>query len=224
MSVWLLVRTVLYAVLVVSSFLSWVLAAAFIGKTESDLDIYFGSAACVLVAGLLAFFALPVLHFFFHRRAKPSPIAWLATEIAVVFALWALFLGGAAGMADRIPGLSSSFCSGSLCSLGRAVEAFAWISWVALTFLLAGLVTFGALGHKHHGSNVWKAPFSADVGGSGAPGPATTGTTEKGISNTTTATTAAAPTANAPVATSSPVVPAPAANYNEARPAEVTAV
>jgi len=127
-------------------------------------------------------------------------------------------------MADRIPGLSSSFCSGTLCSLGRAVEAFAWISWVALTFLLAGLVTFGALAHKRHGSTVWKAPFSADVGGSGAPGPATTSATEKGISNTTATTPAAASTANAPIATSSPIVPAPAASYNEARPADVTAV
>ncbi|GAA5833638.1 hypothetical protein JCM9279_001583 [Rhodotorula babjevae] len=221
MSVWHLVRTVLYAVLVVSSFLAWVLAAAFIGKTESDLDVYFGSAACVLVAGLLAFFTLPVLHFYFHRRAKPTPVAWLATEIAIVFVLWALFLGGAAGMADRIPGLSSSFCSGTLCSLGRAVEAFAWISWVALTFLLAGLVTFGALAHKRHGANVWKAPFSADVGGGSAPGPAATHAPEKGISNTTAA---ASPTATAPVATSSPVVPAPAASYNEARPADATAV
>ncbi|GAA5941217.1 hypothetical protein JCM3775_006651 [Rhodotorula graminis] len=222
MSVWLLVRTVLYAVLAVSSFLAWVLAAAFIGKTESDLDVYFGSAACVLVAGLLANFTVPVLHFFFHRRAKPSPVAWLATELAVVFVLWALFLGGAAGMADRIPGLSSSFCSGSLCSLGRAVEAFAWISWVTLTVLLVGLVTFGALAHKRHGPNVWKAPFSADLGG-GAPGSAAAGAQEKGISNTST-TAAASPNANAPVVTSSPVVPAPAANYNEARPAEVTAV
>ncbi|TNY24687.1 Proteophosphoglycan ppg4 [Rhodotorula diobovata] len=213
MNLWLLVRTTLYAVLAVSSFLTWVLAAAFIGKTESEFDTYYGSTACLLASGLLAFFTLPVLHFMFHRRGKASMVGSLAVELAVVFVLWALFLGGAAGMADRLPGLSSTYCDSSVCSLGRSVEAFAWISWVMLTFLLVGLITFGALGHKRRGSGVWKEPFSVDAGTGHAAG---TGATEKGVGHT-----AAAPPAAAPPTTAAP---APGANYNETRPAEVTAV
>lgn len=116
-------------------------------------------------------------------------------------------------MADRLPGLSSTYCDSSVCSLGRSVEAFAWISWVMLTFLLVGLITFGALGHKRRGSGVWKEPFSVDAGTGHAAG---TGATEKGVGHT-----AAAPPAAAPPTTAAP---APGANYNETRPAEVTAV
>ncbi|GAA6054262.1 hypothetical protein JCM3770_005149 [Rhodotorula araucariae] len=202
MAVWLLVRTILYAVIIVSSFLAWILAAAFIGKTKADWGVYYGSAVCVLVAGLLGCFVLPVLHFAFHRRNKVSPVASLLAETIVVFVLWALFLGGAAGMADRLPGLSSTFCTASICSLGRAVEAFAWIAWIALLFLLIGLLTFGILATKSHGSGVWAEPFSADVGAARGTG---THAAEKGIGH------------SAPAAT-------PAASAPAARPVEMAAV
>ncbi|BGP40345.1 hypothetical protein JCM10449v2_004307 [Rhodotorula kratochvilovae] len=195
MSVWLLVRTILYVIVIFSSFLAWVLAAAFIGKTKADWGVYYGSSACVLVAGLLGFFVLPVLHFAFHRRNKVSPVASLLAETIVVFILWALFLGGAAGMADRLPGLSSSFCDASICSLGRAVQAFAWIAWVALLFLLIGLLTFGILATTRHGSGVWMEPFSTDVGAARGSGPHAT---EKGVGHTGAAAPAAAPAAAAP--------------------------
>lgn len=262
MNLWLLVRTTLYAVLAVSSFLTWVLAAAFIGKTESEFDTCVARAfsprraqSVQLMAFTLARrppLAITARPPVYSRVASwPSSLSRSSTSCSTVAARrpwsarslssspWSSSCGpcssvsvavvpsprrasltfshrdagGAAGMADRLPGLSSTYCDSSVCSLGRSVEAFAWISWVMLTFLLVGLITFGALGHKRRGSGVWKEPFSVDAGTGHAAG---TGATEKGVGHT-----AAAPPAAAPPTTAAP---APGANYNETRPAEVTAV
>ncbi|GAA5895982.1 hypothetical protein JCM6882_005579 [Rhodosporidiobolus microsporus] len=181
--VWLLIRTILYAVLAVTSILTFILSAAFVGKTEADFDGYYEASVELLVTGILAMITLPVLHFLFHRRGSTSIIGSLMVELAVVFVLWALFLGGAAAMADQLPGLSSSYCTGTLCSLGRAVEAFAWISWVCLTFLFIGLLTFGILGHTRGNGAVWTGPFTTDVGA----GSAKAGTTTAAAPGTTAA-------------------------------------
>ena len=44
-------------------------------------------------------------------------------------------------MSDNLPGLSSSFCDSSVCHVGRALQAFSWLSWVGLTAMLALLIT-----------------------------------------------------------------------------------
>ncbi|GAA6001427.1 hypothetical protein JCM10207_006661 [Rhodosporidiobolus poonsookiae] len=172
--VWLLIRTILYAVLVLSSFLAFVLSAAFVGKTESDFDGYYESSVEILATSIIALIAIPVFFLLFWRRASVSIVGSLLVETIVVFVLWALYLGGAAAMADQLPGLSSRFCTGTLCGLGRAVEAFAWISWVVLTLLLAGLLTFGIIGSVRGVSGTWTGPFSAEVG-AGAPKAGATG-------------------------------------------------
>ncbi|GAA5828884.1 hypothetical protein JCM11251_005907 [Rhodosporidiobolus azoricus] len=182
--VWLLVRTILYAILIFSAFLTFVLSAAFIGKTNSDFNGYYEASVVTLVAGILAMIVLPVLHFLFHRRASPSILGSLVVELSIVFILWALFLGGAAAMADQLPGLSSSYCRGTLCSLGRAVEAFAWISWVCLTLLFIGLLTFGIIGHTRGNGGVWMEPLTTQVG---AGKSARTPTTAAAAPGTTTA-------------------------------------
>ncbi|GAA5854427.1 hypothetical protein JCM8547_001818 [Rhodosporidiobolus lusitaniae] len=162
MSLWLLTRTILYAVLALSSLLTFILAAAFVGRTEDEYGGYYRSSVELLVTGILAMIALPVLHFLFHRRGSQSIVGSLLVELVVVFVLWLLFLGGAAAMADQLPGLNSSYCDTSLCSLGRAVEAFAWISWIALTLLFALLLTGGILAHRRGDSGAWSGPFSLE--------------------------------------------------------------
>ncbi|GAA6028179.1 hypothetical protein JCM8097_006900 [Rhodosporidiobolus ruineniae] len=184
MAIWQLARTILYGVLFVSSLLTFILSAAFVGKTESDIGGYYEASVELLVTGILAMVALPILHFLFHRRGSTSIVGSLLVELIVVFLLWALFLGGAAAMADQLPGLSSRWCTGTLCSLGRAVEAFAWICWVALTLLFALLLAAGILAHRNGGSGAWTGPFAL---GEGVAAPRTTGATTAPAATTTTA-------------------------------------
>ncbi|KAM0791309.1 hypothetical protein ACM66B_005781 [Microbotryomycetes sp. NB124-2] len=168
-------RTVLYAVLIVSSFLSWVLAAAFVGQSA----FYYASPVVVLVAGLIAFLVLPPLHFLIHRRNTASILGSVGVEVVILFVLWMLFVGGAGGMADRLPGLTSSFCDSTLCGLGRATMAFAWISWICITILL-GLALFVLITGSRNNTAAWREPLvfggsehasSKGVGSHNAPAP-----------------------------------------------------
>ncbi|KAM0750411.1 hypothetical protein T439DRAFT_326380 [Meredithblackwellia eburnea MCA 4105] len=144
-----LARTILYSVFLFCAFLTFILAAALTGKTESyshDFGFYTGGgyyyapAAELIAAGILALLVVGPLHFFFHRREAPSIFSTLIVEIIVVFVFWMLFLGGAAAMASQLPGLST--CSGfAICDIASALEAFAWLGWISLTALL-GLLIF----------------------------------------------------------------------------------
>ncbi|KAI5480802.1 hypothetical protein MNV49_007212 [Pseudohyphozyma bogoriensis] len=69
-----LIRTILYAVFLLWALLTFVLAAALIGKTEKAV--------------------VAPLHFLFHRRATASILAVFWVELAVVGVLWMLYLGG----------------------------------------------------------------------------------------------------------------------------------
>ncbi|GAA5996732.1 uncharacterized protein JCM10292_003168 [Rhodotorula paludigena] len=192
MAILLLLRTIAYGAVAFTSFLAWILAAAFIGRTSNDFGVYYESAVVVLVAGLLTNCLLPPLHWFFHRRQSASIIASLLVETILVFLLWVLFLGGAAALSDRLPGLQ--YCSGSLCSLGRAVQAFAWLSWILLTFLFALLVVVGILQTMRSSSGVWMEPWSAELPGRTRA----SGATEKGVGNTAVPQPAGASMATAP--------------------------
>ncbi|KAK4054520.1 hypothetical protein OIV83_001014 [Microbotryomycetes sp. JL201] len=149
-----LTRTVAYGVLILSSFLAWILAAAFIGQSP----FYYESPVVVLVAGLFAFLALPPLHFLIHRRNTASILGSVGVEVVILFVLWMLFVGGAGGMADRLPGLTSRFCDSNLCGLGRATMAFAWISWICLTVLL-GLALYVLISNSRNNTAAWREPL-----------------------------------------------------------------
>ncbi|KAK4056716.1 hypothetical protein OIO90_002268 [Microbotryomycetes sp. JL221] len=161
-------RTVLYGITIFTSFLAWILAAAFTGRTPA----YFASPVVVLVAGLFANIVLPPLHFLIHRRSTASVLGSVGVEVGILFVLWMLFVGGAGGMADRLP-LNSSFCDSSLCSLGRATEAFAWITWICITLLLA-MALYGLISGSRTNSTAWRDPLV--FSGSGE-------TSSKGISS-----------------------------------------
>ncbi|GAA5975402.1 hypothetical protein JCM11641_004254 [Rhodosporidiobolus odoratus] len=177
MSVWLLTRTILYAIAIASSFFAFILAAAFVGKTEADFDGYYEASVELLVTSILALVILPVLHFFFHRRGSPSVAGSLMVELAVVFVLWALFLGGGAAMASDLPGLNSNWCDAQICGIGRALEAFTWITWVALTILFGLLLAFGILGQSRGEAGVWRNPFNPGSTSLAAGGTKSAGTT-----------------------------------------------
>lgn len=120
----------------------------------------------------------PHRHFLFHRRGSNSIVASLAVELGLLAVLWAIMLGetllnslfleisvliewvptgGAAAMSDQLFGLS--WCTGSLCSLGRAVQAFAWIAWISLTLLLALVITLAVLSKKKGDESIWTRPL-----------------------------------------------------------------
>ncbi|GAA6008181.1 hypothetical protein JCM11491_001917 [Sporobolomyces phaffii] len=156
-----LARTILYSVVIFASFFSFVLSAAFIGRTNSDFESYNEGSAAVLAASLLILLSLPVLHFLFHRRGSTSIVGSLAVELALVSVLWVIMLGGAAAMSDQMRGLGG--CTASLCSLARAVQAFAWIAWISLSLLLALVVTLAVVSARAKSTDsVWTRPLDVD--------------------------------------------------------------
>ena len=69
-----------------------------------------------------------------------------------------MLAGGAAAMSDQLLGLS--YCNGSLCSLGRAVQAFAWISWIALTLLLVLVIVLAVVSLRSKtNESIWTKPL-----------------------------------------------------------------
>ncbi|GAA5893685.1 uncharacterized protein JCM6883_003602 [Sporobolomyces salmoneus] len=128
------VRTALYSIVFIFSFLAFALSAAFIVWTNSGLSPLREGSVAVLAACLLNVLTLSYLHF--RPRLRPS------TELILLFVLWITLLLGAASFSDQLTDLDS--CEDSNCSLGIAIQAFAWLSWIALTFLL-GIVAVSAM-------------------------------------------------------------------------------
>jgi len=61
-------------------------------------------------------------------------------------------------MSDQLLGLS--YCNGSLCSLGRAVQAFAWISGIALTLLLSLAILVAVISSRTKtNESIWTKPL-----------------------------------------------------------------
>lgn len=91
----------------------------------------------------------------------------------MLFVLWLFFLGGAASLSDSFGVLTSYYCNlFSYCSLARATQAFAWLSWITLTALLA-VVLFGAIqGHRQAGKAAWRQPYGQADEGEVVPQPA----------------------------------------------------
>lgn len=79
-------------------------------------------------------------------------------ELVVVVGLWLLFVGGAGAMASSFYAATS--CMLTVCRLANATQAFAWLTWCALTLLLA-VVLFVAISVQVHSrkddnaKNVW---------------------------------------------------------------------
>ncbi|KAK4056715.1 hypothetical protein OIO90_002267 [Microbotryomycetes sp. JL221] len=158
-----LIRTIFYVLIIVWSVLAFIFAAAFVGLTQSRWDYYYESSVELLVTSILALAALPVLHFVFHRKGKPAIVTSAVAELVVVAILWLLYLGGAAAMADALPGLRGSFCDSSVCHTGRALQAFSWLAWITLTLQLALAITVLVLNSRADKS-AWRQPLSQSDG------------------------------------------------------------
>ncbi|KAI5480801.1 hypothetical protein MNV49_007211 [Pseudohyphozyma bogoriensis] len=69
-------------------------------------------------------------------------------------------------MANQLPGLD--YCRGySVCDIASALEAFAWLSWITLTFQLVVLLFTGVREHTRGRPSVWTEPWS--ISGAGEP-------------------------------------------------------
>ncbi|GAA5899309.1 hypothetical protein JCM5296_007527 [Sporobolomyces johnsonii] len=180
---WRLVRTIGYVVAILCSILT-----------------FHRASVELLVAGVLAVVFLPVLHFAFHCRQSTSIFNSLLVEAIVLFVLWGLFLGGAAAMAHQLGGfLDDRYCRFTFCGVGRALEAFSWLTWVTLTFLLVLALTFGITGTLNKHAGVWTASFKTGVAGGGKKSTAAaTGTTAPEAAGTASTIAPAAAPAAAP--------------------------
>ncbi|GAA6059996.1 hypothetical protein JCM10212_001154 [Sporobolomyces blumeae] len=147
MTVTTVIRTILYLLAMTTGAGTLGTAAGFVHEVN-QLFLrrgYYPVSAELLAAGVLSIIVLPILHFGFHLRRVDNVVASLGLEVAVLFVLWALFLGGAAALtSDLGAAFNLRGCSQSvLCTLGRALEALAWSTWALLTLLLVCAVVFG---------------------------------------------------------------------------------
>ncbi|KAM0791310.1 hypothetical protein ACM66B_005782 [Microbotryomycetes sp. NB124-2] len=172
-----LIRTILYIVFIVCSAFSFIFAAAFVGLTNSRYGYYYESSVELLVTAILALATVPMLHFVLHRQGKPSILTSAVVELSVVAVLWLLYLGGAAAMADALPGLRGSWCDSSVCHVGRALQAFSWLAWIVLSFQLGLLITLLVLNSRSDKS-AWRQPFAQSTSTASNSHPNTTGAPE----------------------------------------------
>ncbi|GAA5874561.1 hypothetical protein JCM16303_002905 [Sporobolomyces ruberrimus] len=155
-------RTFLYAYTITVTLATLGVAAAFIHQISEQFYGYYEPSAELLAASVILVLTLPILHFGFHlRRGHYGVLSSLGLEVAVLFVLWALFLGGAAATtSDLGQTFRSRACSQYLfCGLGKALEILAWLSWAGLTLLLFLAV---AVGIK---SGIWDRSLDETVRG-----------------------------------------------------------
>ncbi|BGP24829.1 proteophosphoglycan ppg4 [Rhodotorula toruloides] len=160
---WALVHTLLVAVATVTSILTFALAIAYTAKLQSHFEWYDPAAAELIAASFILLLSLPVLHFLFHLRKSTHVIASVLVELVLVFVLWCLFLGGAAALSSGGWGWGWWRWTSTISGTGKATQAFAWLTWVDLTFLLAFLITFAIFGHRNNGSQTWTQPVAYDT-------------------------------------------------------------
>jgi len=161
-----LVRTILYGVTTLFAFLTFVFSAALVGWTESKFRGYYSTSVELLVAGLLGMITIPALHFVLHQHMPTHILASTMIELAVLAVFWLLFLGGAAASTGQLPDLSA--CHSTGCSLAQAMQAFGFLTWIALTFLMGGVLAFGIIHAISGRSRVWTEELSGrNVSGKG---------------------------------------------------------
>jgi len=153
------VRLVFYIVLLIFSIILMGLTAGRISYTEHlsngdplnrGVNFYDPSVVELLVCSLLligisAFFIWTILEL---RETRHTTRLWF--ECAVLGVMWLLLLVGTAVATSIWPNLN--FCiSSHACQLLQAMLAFAWLSWLVLTFLLVVSLVYAIRSRRWNG-------------------------------------------------------------------------
>ncbi|GAA5893681.1 uncharacterized protein JCM6883_003601 [Sporobolomyces salmoneus] len=140
-------RITLYILAILSATVTWCLAAAFLALTESHLNQFYRGDIALLVFGILAMLFLPFLAWLGSGHRRENLTGPTIAESITVFIFWAIFLAASAKFSASFHGINgwSNRCriGFQLCSVGRALMAFGWITFGLLTALFFVVVAHG---------------------------------------------------------------------------------
>ncbi|KAF8060190.1 hypothetical protein FPV67DRAFT_334474 [Lyophyllum atratum] len=170
------VRIALYTALAIFSIVLMGLTAARIAHTKSLGLGYNPIIAELLSVSILSFlWSLPIM-WCIGRRFEGGYASSYLTELLGLFVLWVMYLVGAAIHATLFHNANVCWGISPQCRIMTAIQAFAWINWIIISFLilaaLANLI-FGRAGgltaplHGRHGAETAAAAGGAAGYGAG---------------------------------------------------------
>ncbi|GAA5835561.1 hypothetical protein JCM3766R1_006448 [Sporobolomyces carnicolor] len=146
------VRIAFYTLAILSAIVTWCLAAAFLALTHAHLDQFWRGDVALLVFGILAMLILPFLAWLTHGHDRGDSVARAVAEAVTVFIFWSIFLAATAKFSSSYhsaTGWNNRCKIGfSMCSTGRALLAFGWITFGLLTALFLTVVARAVFGKK----------------------------------------------------------------------------
>ncbi|TFK43037.1 hypothetical protein BDQ12DRAFT_162569 [Crucibulum laeve] len=168
-----MIRLAVLSAVTILSLIVLALCAHLLSFTNKFLGAgtYFTFSALGLATALLSLLTLPVMIFIDFKR-NGAFTSLIAVELGWLGFLWVMWLATAGTTASsNAPGTScSNFIISEVktaCSELQAVEAFAFLSWIALFFYFISLLVFSAVASSKGNGRVWfgtvkETDFNAD--------------------------------------------------------------
>ncbi|GAA5850760.1 hypothetical protein JCM5353_000223 [Sporobolomyces roseus] len=144
-------RIVFYAFTIISATVCWCLAAGFLALTSTHLDTFWRGDVALLVFGILAMLVLPILSILAHGHRRKNMTGPTIVETLVGESLSTCEPATAKFSASYhyLNGWGRRCRFGfSLCSTGRALLSFGWITFGLLSILLPICIIHGILHEK----------------------------------------------------------------------------
>ncbi|KAI0698610.1 hypothetical protein BC835DRAFT_646204 [Cytidiella melzeri] len=177
---WLpLTRTIVFGVVTLLSIIVLGLAAHMISETTANADIYFTFDAFAVAVSVMTWCTLPAM-WIIDRLRHGAITSFIFVELIWLGILWVLWLASAALSASDISGVDCAVADSifipswihTACGEAKAVTAFGWLIWFALSGYLVALLFLSITAHNN-GSPVWRssvrdatfAPANVDLSG-----------------------------------------------------------
>ncbi|GAA5952618.1 hypothetical protein JCM8115_003652 [Rhodotorula mucilaginosa] len=141
-------HVITFSLLALFSLIEWIIAAALVSYYNKDHNYPSNSVRdrvrFLLFAGLWTF-VFSFVYIAGFLTAATNFLFSIASHVVWLFVTWVFQLAGTAALSSALGGsLDCSFYNGPHCSQLNALEAFGWICWILLTFMLAFAVWIGA--------------------------------------------------------------------------------
>ncbi|GAA5861076.1 hypothetical protein JCM3774_002184 [Rhodotorula dairenensis] len=139
---------VTFSLLTLFSLIEWIIAAALVARYNRDNNYPSNSVRdrtrFLLFTGLWTF-VFSIVYLAGFLTAATNFLFSIASHVVWLFVTWVFWLAGTAALTSSLGGsLDCNVYLGPHCGQLNALEAFGWICWVIVTFMLAFAVWIGA--------------------------------------------------------------------------------
>ncbi|KAI0092448.1 hypothetical protein BDY19DRAFT_484327 [Irpex rosettiformis] len=156
------IRTIVFGVVTVFSIIELALSAHSLSATNS-FGFYFTYDAFALAVSLLSLLTIPAM-FVIDLLRRGAFTSLILVELIWLGILWVLWLASAADSASATSGADCNLNDfffipswfSTVCNETKAVTAFGWLTWAALTGYLVDLLVVSINAHNS-GKPIWKS-------------------------------------------------------------------